>query len=68
MNKTRDKTLELLMKANPVAPVMQDDPRYVFDQPEYYMSKELREFAKAKSKEFRTAEACEAQDATSNTL
>lgn len=53
MNKTRDKTLELLMKANSVAPVMQDDPRYVFDQPEYYMSKELREFAKAKSKEFR---------------
>lgn len=36
---------------------MQDDPRYVFDQPEYYMSKELREFAKAKSKEFRKDQA-----------
>lgn len=49
MNKPQD-TLELLMK---VAPVMQNDPRYIFDQPEYYMGKELREFAKAKSKEFR---------------
>ena len=57
MRDTRDKTLELLMKANPVAPVMQDDPRYVFDQPEYYMGKELREFAKAKSKEFRKDQA-----------
>lgn len=43
-------TLELLMK---VGPYMQNDPRYVFDQPEYHMSEELREFAKAKSKEFR---------------
>lgn len=43
-------TLELLMK---VAPYMQDDPRYIFDQPEYHMGKELREFAKAKSEEFR---------------
>ena len=49
MDKTQT-TLELLMK---VAPVMHDDPRYVFDRPEYYMGKELREFAKAKSKEFR---------------
>ncbi len=43
-------TLELLMK---VGPYMQNDPRYIFDQPEYHMGKELREFAKAKSKEFR---------------
>ena len=43
-------TLELLMK---VAPIMRDDPRYQFDQPEYHMSRDLREFAKAKNKEFR---------------
>lgn len=64
-----NKTLELLMK---VAPVMQDDPRYVFEQPEYYMGKELREYAKAKSKEFRKDQADrvnrEATKSTSNTL
>ena len=49
MDKTHE-TLELLKR---VAPIMQNDPRYIFDQPEYYMGKELREFAKAKSKEFR---------------
>lgn len=36
-----------------VAPVMQDDPRYIYNQPEYYMGKELREFAKAKTAEWR---------------
>lgn len=41
------------MKVNPVAPCMQDDPRYIFDQPEYYMRKELREYCKEKSKEWR---------------
>lgn len=46
----RYKMLELLVKAAPVAPYMQDDPRYNFDQPEYHMSKEFREFAKAKSR------------------
>ena len=64
-----DKTLELL---NKVAPIMQNDPRYVFDQPEYYMSKELREFAKAKSKEFRKDQADrvnrEATKSSHNTL
>lgn len=45
-------TLELLMK---VGPYMQDDPRYNFDQPEYHMSRDLREFAKAKSAGFRKA-------------
>ncbi len=49
-------TLELLKK---VAPLMQEDPRYNFDQPEYHMSKELREYCKAKSKEFRKAEKVE---------
>lgn len=62
MDKTHE-TLELLKR---VGPYMQNDPRYIFDQPEYYMGKELREFAKAKSKEFRAAESCEVQDATSN--
>lgn len=56
-------TLELLMK---VAPCMQNDPRYVFDQPEYFMSKELREYAKAKSKEFRKDRVN--REDTSNTL
>lgn len=69
MDKTRDKTLELLKR---VGPYMQDDPRYNFDQPEYYMGKELREFAKAKSKEFRKDQADranrEATKSTSNTL
>lgn len=64
-----NKTLELLKK---VALIMQNDPRYVFDQPEYYMGKELREFAKAKSKEFRKDQADrvnhEATKSTSNTL
>ena len=64
-----DKTLELLKK---VAPIMQNDPRYVFDQPEYYMGKELREYAKAKSKEFRKDQADrvnrEATKSTSSTL
>ena len=46
-------TLEILKK---VGPYMQDDPRYIFDQPEYHMSKELREFALAKSKEFHLTE------------
>lgn len=45
-----NKTLELLKR---VGLYMQNDPRYIFDQPEYYMGKELREYAKAKSKEFR---------------
>ena len=56
MRETRDKTLELLMK---VAPHMQDDPRYQFNQPEYHMSRDLREFAKAKSKEFQKVEKVE---------
>lgn len=56
MRETRDKTLELLMK---VAPYMQDDPRYQFNQPEYHMSGDLREFAKAKSKEFQKVEKVE---------
>lgn len=43
-------TLELLKR---VGLYMQNDPRYVFDQPEYYMGKELREFAKAKIAEWR---------------
>lgn len=62
----RDKTLELLMKANPVALVIQDDPRYVFDQPEYYMGKELREFALAKTAEWR--EKSKSSDSTHGTL
>lgn len=66
MRDMRDKTLELLMKANPVAPSMQDDPRYVFDQPEYYMGKELREFAKAKTAEWR--EKSKSSDSTQGTL
>ena len=66
MNKTRDKTLELLMKANPVAPVMQNDPRYVFDQPAYFMGKELREFAKAKTTEW--CEKSKSSDSTHGTL
>ena len=53
----RDENIRTIMKVNPVAPVMQNDPRYVFEQPEYYMGKELREFAKAKSKEFRKDQA-----------
>ena len=53
MDKKQD-TLEPLKR---VGPYMQNDPRYVFDQPEYYMGKELREFAKAKSKEFRKDQA-----------
>ena len=61
-----NKTLELLKR---VGPYMQDDPRYIFDQPEYYMSKELREYAKAKSKEFRKDRVNrEATKSTSNTL
>lgn len=56
MRETRGKTLELLMK---VAPYMQDDPRYQFNQPEYHMSRDLREFAKAKSKEFQKVEKVE---------
>lgn len=52
MDKTQE-TLELLTK---VGTYMQDDPRYNFDQPEYHMSKELREYAKAKSKEFHPTE------------
>lgn len=63
MNKTRDKTLELLKR---VGPYMQNDPRYVFDQPEYYMSKELREFAKAKTAEWR--EKSKSSDSTHGTL
>ena len=51
---------------------MQNDPRYVFDQPEYYTGKELREYAKAKSKEFRKDQADRANreysKSTSNTL
>lgn len=50
MTDSQNKTLELLKR---VAPIMQEDPRYNFDQPEYRMSKELREYCKAKSKEFR---------------
>ena len=49
----RYQTLELLKK---VGPYMQDDSRYIFDQPEYHTSKELREFAKAKSKELHLTE------------
>lgn len=49
-----------------VAPIMQNDPQYVFDQPEYFMSKELREYAKAKSKEFRKDRVN--REDTSNTL
>lgn len=56
-------TLELLKR---VGLYMQNDPRYVFDRPEYYMSKELREFAKAKSKEFRKDR--EYSKSTRNTL
>lgn len=58
-----NKTLELLKR---VGPYMQNDPQYVFDQPEYFMSKELREFAKAKSKEFRKDRVN--REDTSNTL
>ena len=62
MDRKQD-TLELLKR---VAPIMQNDPRYIFDQPEYYMGKELREYAKAK-----TAEWCEkskSSDSTHGTL
>ena len=67
-----DKTQEMLELLKRVAPIMQSDPRYVFNQPEYYMGKELREYAKAKSKEFRKDQTDrvnhEYSKSTSNTL
>lgn len=62
MDKTQE-TLELLKR---VGPYTQNDPRYIFDQPEYYMGKELREFAKAKTVEWR--EKSKSSDSTHGTL